>query len=115
MKSLFSKSVVVLLIALQLCSLAVVDDHHLEDVFGPPNAQQTLTTHACGAHEIHKDIPDFCLACLRQASVGLVITSPALPGVLQSLSSPRLILATPFRPSDFYTYASKRGPPLFLS
>ncbi|HUL43288.1 MAG TPA: hypothetical protein VLY03_02910 [Bacteroidota bacterium] len=115
MRSLFSKSVVVLLIAVQLCSLVVVDEHHLEDVFGPPNAQHSLTTPAAGTNKTQEDIPDFCLACLRQANVGLVIASPTLPGVVQDVSLPLVHLATPFRPSDFYTYASKRGPPLFLS
>lgn len=115
MKSLLTKSVVVLLVALQVCALVVVDDHHLEDVIGLPNAQQKLITRDCGTKGSSKDIPHYCLACLRHANFSFVFAFPALLSVEQSLCSSKLYLPNPFRPADFYISASKRGPPLTIS
>ena len=112
---LVSKPITVLLLTLQLSSLLVVDDHHLEDVVGLPHALQTLKSHDCGSKELHKDIPHFCLACLRQANAGFAFPAIHLPSVVQSLSIIRLASTRSFRQFDIYISASKRGPPPSLS
>ncbi len=115
MKSLFAKSVLLFLVILQISSLVVIDDHHLEDVLGIPNAQQTFTTHDCGSKELHKDIPHFCLACLRNANFSFVFTSPSLPCIGQSVRPINFYSSSTVRLTDFYISASKRGPPLSIS
>ena len=115
MKSVFAKSVLLFLVILQISSLVVIDDHHLEDVLGIPNAQQTITTHDCGAKELHKDIPHYCLGCLRNANFSFVLSSPSLPCIGQSLHPLKVYSSSIVRLSDFYISASKRGPPLSIS
>jgi len=87
MKSIFAKIVLLFLVILQISSVVVIDDQHLEDVLGIPNAQQKITSHDCGSKELHKDIPHYCLACLRNANFSIVVSSPSLPCIGQSLRS----------------------------
>lgn len=115
MKSLFAKSVLLFLVILQISSLVVIDDHHLEDVLGIPNAQQQITSHDCGSKELHKDIPHYCLGCLRNANFSFVVSSPSLPCIGQSLRPVKFYSSATVRLTDFYISASKRGPPLSIS
>jgi len=115
MKSIFAKFVVLFLIILQISSLVVVDDHHLEDVLGIPNAQQKFTTDDCGSKELHKDIPHYCLGCLRNANFSFVFSSPSLPCIGLSLRPTKFYSSSTVRLADFYISASKRGPPLSIS
>jgi hypothetical protein len=115
MKSRFTQYFAAFIIALQLCSVMVVDNHHLEYAFGPMDAAQTLRSSDHGAKEHQTDIPHYCLACLRQANVGVVFISPMLSPVEQIVSAPILQPATRTPQSDFYITASKRGPPAFFS
>jgi hypothetical protein len=115
MNSRFTQCLAAFIIALQLCSVMVVDNHHLEYAFGPMNAAQTLRSYDHGAKEHQTDLPHYCLACLRQANVGFVYISPILSPVQQVVSAPILQPATRTLQSDFYITASKRGPPAFFS
>ena len=87
--------------------------HHDDFVFGS-GSPQTVTTHTCGAHEIHIPLDSLhpCLAC-SQASQR--ISTPALSFVPDSETFQCLTLIPSLDEqylSTDYLYTGKRGPPL---
>jgi len=103
-------------LVLQLCSVAFLEFGHTDSLIGDLRANQTLSSHDCGARERHKDIDSthFCQACYRAAnSVAKISMESFSRTSFTEILVRRILTLDKF--TDFYTSASKRGPPLFVS
>lgn len=105
-------------ILLHLCTAFVLDTGHTDIFEYVGGGVQTLTTHDCGSHERHKDIPKdhFCPACYRAANGAATISTILPPSSSCPEIAATLVVVTERAPhTDYFSSASKRGPPSLLS
>jgi hypothetical protein len=112
-----NKTFSVVFIVLQLGMVAFSELGHTDLVFSL-GVERTLSSHDGGAHERNRDISlaHNCQACYRTANT--VASAPARSVVVSGIVSTWTILRpqiASFTSTDYYTSASKRGPPSFLS
>jgi hypothetical protein len=92
----------------------LLEEAHHDDVISGPGSPLAVTSHTCGAHEIHIPLDSLhpCLACQQSSQR---ISTPALSFVPDGLRF-LWLNATPFLdeqfPSTDYLFSGKRGPPL---
>jgi hypothetical protein len=101
------------LLAYILTGLFLEVAHH-DDISLGSGSPQALTTHACGAHEIHVPLDNLhpCLACYQASQRVSTPAASFIPdaGTFLSLA----VISNPdeqFLSTD-YLYTGKRGPPL---
>ncbi|HLX12637.1 MAG TPA: hypothetical protein VKS81_07480 [Bacteroidota bacterium] len=102
------------LIAFQLCLTMFGEWGHTDVVFSACT-MQAISSHDCGAHERHKDISlaHSCQACYRSAnSTTSASTSVSGTPIRQYTAFAVRQQRFSFHSPDYYTSASKRGPPL---
>jgi hypothetical protein len=92
----------------------LLEEAHHDDIISGSGSPPAVTSHTCGAHEIHIPLDSLhpCLACQQSSQR---ISTPALSFVPDGLRflwlSAIPILDKPFLSTD-YLFSGKRGPPL---
>jgi len=114
----FVKILTLAVLVLQLCMIALPEAGHDDVLWGGLGTIATFTTHDCGAHERHKPIDPnhVCQACFRHAN-STANTSTTILSFSVSASPEYLPRFAPIvtRSFDYYTSASKRGPPTCIA
>jgi hypothetical protein len=91
-----------------------IEEAHHDDVISGAGSPPAVTSHTCGAHEIHIPLDSLhpCLACQQSSQR---ISTPALSFVPDGLRF-LWLSAVPFLDEQFlstdYLFSGKRGPPL---
>ncbi len=115
MKSLFAKSVLLFLVILQISSVVVIDDHHLEDVLGIPNASRR-SPHMTAGQKIFIKIFRISVSPVFAMPISVLFLHHHLFPASGNQYAPLIFIRLlPFVAPIFTSLLQNAGPPLSIS